>query len=321
MEKSLGAGAVDPRSSLGHKFREEMIATGQWDSVSKLSRSQAAAFRVEWLEKHHREYKRSKTKTTMWKRIDSDKGVYRNFGQLVISQGGWKDPSAIAGSLKLATQCVQLGHPWTKVHPQTGRTLFLELSFEFQEVFQEAWATHETEMDTGDVVAAPATLKLGDTPAAAMPKLVPDSASICGDDDAPLASPSKPKAKAKPTKHVAEASSSELKKVWPQVLKYKKDFQTAIGAATDLLSQIESVPDWDWAHNPNNHGKLERLLEETKQPFSSFHRRLLTEDPTVLKRSNTPEFLTVEGQAFLATADKLRELQRFTATLVKRHHS
>ena len=105
------------------------------------------------------------------------------------------------------------------------------------------------------------------------------------------------------------------------MLKYKKEFQAVMGTAGDLYKQIQNESDWEWARNPGNQGKLEVLLTETKQPLSSFHRRLLTEDPTVLRRSNTPEYLTVEARSFLATGEKLHELQRFTQTLVKRHHS
>ena len=84
--------------------------------------------------------------------VISTVGNMQHASQIVRPQGGFEDPEAVLGSLRLFAQCILLssglpGHvasdeerPWTMVHPQTGRQLYTELKFTWAEVMEQSWA-------------------------------------------------------------------------------------------------------------------------------------------------------------------------------------
>eukprot|EP00972_Heterocapsa_arctica_P047796 7049746-Heterocapsa_arctica.AAC.1 len=56
--------------------------------------------------------------------------------QLVVDDGGFADPEAVKGATRLMKQNFEMGGAWVKTHPQTHRTLFLKLKFEYREEFE-----------------------------------------------------------------------------------------------------------------------------------------------------------------------------------------
>ena len=52
---------------------------------------------------------------------------------------------------KLMNQAFALGSPRVTTHPQTGRTLFMKLHYEFKEVMGQSWATLKTQLSKGQI--------------------------------------------------------------------------------------------------------------------------------------------------------------------------
>ena len=44
-----------------------------------------------------------------------------------------------------------MGVPWVKVHVQTGRTMFLKLSYTWEEEYEQCWSQFHTDVLEGDV--------------------------------------------------------------------------------------------------------------------------------------------------------------------------
>ncbi len=118
---------VDPRSHIGAHYRKAMQGNPGHEKYEKMTRPEAARFRLDWAKKEFTKFKDSKMATKTWRRVDTQKGDYLNMDQLVHDQGGWQSSRAVQGSVKLIRKCVAMGPPWLKKHPQTERLMFLRL--------------------------------------------------------------------------------------------------------------------------------------------------------------------------------------------------
>ena len=67
-----------------------------------------------------------------------------NLGELVIAQGGWGDPAAVAGSIRMVAQNISMGRPWVGEDCQTSRQLYNKLTFGYTEEFTECWQDFKT---------------------------------------------------------------------------------------------------------------------------------------------------------------------------------
>ena len=76
---------LDPHSSLAQAFRREHVKDPSWKSDGKLA---AENYKVEWAKKQLTTLNFQHTKKESFSRVDTTKGEYKNFSQLVIGQGG-----------------------------------------------------------------------------------------------------------------------------------------------------------------------------------------------------------------------------------------
>ena len=96
MQDALKAGEVDPRSTLGGKFRDHLKQHPKGaENYGGLNRDDAKQYRLEWLKKTYKQWEEQRTYEKAWRRIDTDKGEYMSASQLVIDDGGWKGPEAL----------------------------------------------------------------------------------------------------------------------------------------------------------------------------------------------------------------------------------
>ena len=63
---------------------------------------------------------------------------------------------AVSGSFALCHKCMAMGGKWVGTHPQTGRLLFLELEFQFNETFTSSWTSFKKLALPGGAAAVPA---------------------------------------------------------------------------------------------------------------------------------------------------------------------
>ena len=114
-----------------------------------LSRFDAAQWRADWAKKELQTFRDEKIYKKSWRRVDTTRGDYLSASQLVTTDGGWSDPEAVAGAQCLIEKAIAMGDPWTRIHPQTKRLLFLKLNFSYQEEFEQCWSHFRTEISDG----------------------------------------------------------------------------------------------------------------------------------------------------------------------------
>ena len=94
-------------------------------------------------------------------------------------------------------------------------------------------------------------------------------------------------------------------------------------AATQLVDQIQGInsEEWAWANNPQNSGRLQNLVTETKASMSQFHRQFMTEDLQKIKGKFGTSTITSELTALLSLDTEIKKIEALTKQLVKRHHT
>jgi uncharacterized membrane protein YgcG len=186
-------GDMTAKSSIYNTFRS-YLSENVDDKIKyeNLSRPEQAEFKVEWAKKLVYGYEQEYTFCESYQKIDITRGVYQNVSQLVIDEGGWKDEAAVLGVLRLIAMCISMGAPFHFTHPQTRRTLFLKLTFEYREEFTRSWNTFKRQIDTvqqDEPTSLDTTSKAGVTPinevinatSQTQPRAHSADASACGD--------------------------------------------------------------------------------------------------------------------------------------------
>ena len=113
LQAALKDGKIAAKSALGNKFRSEVDTEG-------MTPAQIKQHRLEWANDLAEKLDARKTIVKEWRKVDSTAFPYRPFGKLVTDFGGWKDADAIKGATTGALQCLAMGEPWVRIHPQNG---------------------------------------------------------------------------------------------------------------------------------------------------------------------------------------------------------
>jgi hypothetical protein len=150
IDAAIKLGKVETRSGLGNKFRSD----SQAQDIKGMSNKEAAEFRMQWAMNLKQELIASKTVDKAWTRIDTNKYTYRPYGKMVLDFGGWSDPDAIKGATTGVLQCLLMGPPFIKQHPQTKMTLYAIAEIGWEETFTQSWR-HTIEYYAGDDDEAP----------------------------------------------------------------------------------------------------------------------------------------------------------------------
>jgi hypothetical protein len=314
LDAAMSAKAVDPRSTMGVVFRAAMKANeGEAKQYAGMSRQDAADYRMEWLKKEYTKFQELKVHSKSWKRVDTTNGKYMSASQLVIDDGGWDDEFAVGGAQKLIEKAIAMGDPWVRMHPQTGRALFLKLNFEFEELFEESWSTFKKEINDGTLAIAADPLALD--VAAGQADVAAGQADGGGNKPTPK---TKPAPKTKPQKDPQDKGFDDT---WRLALANKKLLLTVVSAAREIDEQIESAAAWSWAKNDQNQGKLTALMNALRADMTEFHRGFLAEEPGTIRKRHTKELVMVELATFNKLKDKMSALGEFVKTMQRRHLS
>jgi len=105
--------------------------------------------------------------------------------------------------------------------------------------------------------------------------------------------------------------------------RFRNKAMAAWAAATQLVDQIQAInsEEWAWANNPQNSGRLQNLVTETKASMSQFHRQFMTEDLQKIKGKFGTPTITTELTALLSLDTEIKKIEALTKQLVKRHHT
>jgi len=91
LKDALAEGKVDPRSYLGVRYRkylQEAASVEEKDAYSKANRQQQQSYRLNWAKTEFDRFEQGRTRSTSFSRTDTTRGLFMNFGRLVVHLGG-----------------------------------------------------------------------------------------------------------------------------------------------------------------------------------------------------------------------------------------
>ena len=300
LQDAISTGVFPTRGTLGNKFRAEVDQS----KVKNLSNKDAQTFRMQWAKDLQSSIVEKKTHAKKWTRVDSTKWTYRPFGKLVVDFGGWDDPDAVRGACTGALQCMTMGDPFVKIHPQTKMTLFAVAEIGWDEVFEQSWnqtmtyfakpneATVGELVDANEVDAKPGPIAKSKN----APK-EPITKTLKG-----------------PTTSPRDSKEAEEKKKHAQLMKdatrVKQKMTGATSRANEILQEITKDGKYMWARN-NDRGDrgLKQSLDDVRNSLNDWQRDfLVTSDFSMIKKKYSGDQIRVELSSFLlieSVVDKL----------------
>ena len=259
-----------------------------------------------------------------YEKVGETLGEMLNLGQLVIREGGWSDPLAIKGSLRLVGYCFLMQDRWKGRDRQTQRHLYRKLSHLDREVFTELWEDFKDHLaEAASVSAASVPDAVASTAAepkpapAKLPQPPPGKGTVPGKNKTDPKEPKEPKEK------------SELQTVISEATKMKVRVTAILGHATGVLSgiygdkdnNVEADEKWKWAANGDNGGTLRGLLKTVRAAITPYQNRWLTEDVADVKKTSSPETQVSELKNLLELKAKFENVKDQLDTMVTRHNA
>jgi hypothetical protein len=315
--KKLGKRDQNIKSSL-----DEFIATGDWDSrgrlatmfrktdlqtsIKDMTTAQAREFRLSWAKDLKSKIVEKKNQLKSWSRIDTTTWKYRPFGRLVLDFGGWTDPAAIQGATTGAMQCLMMGDPFVKEHPQTKMMLFAIADIEWSETFEQSWKETTDYYSNVDpaIAGAPESEKEGGET-----KVIKDQLNGGKTKN------DKPPTVADPKDLAIKKEAAEL---WSKGIKLKNQFTITMNRAVEILEEIKRDGKYDWARDSTKgRSLLENDLRHVRSCINSWQRDFcMSTDLPKFKKLYDQATVTVEITNFLKSEPKIGKLTRTCDAIV-----
>ena len=338
LHKAIADGKVLAQSALGNKFRAECKTAG-------MTAAEIKKYRLEWANDIATQLEAKKTHTKTWKRVDTTQFVYRPFGALVQWLGGWQDPAAIRGAATGAIQCLLLGPPYCREHPQTKMMNFAvaELSWkeEFEVSWQQAISYYTTDHDgarpgaPGPRPGAPGGSDGLAVPTGRVAKNSTKRVLADATTETATTTPSKKSSKVQQSQAQSDAEPSisppgsargsaggsgggsgdsekaRMADLFRKCVKVKTSYSAVTARADEILREIGVPKDrFSWAVN-NDQGDrmIKNQLSALKNQVSAFGREVLrVKNPMDLKKTYDQSRLVVELTTFATLAEKIDKL-------------
>ena len=205
-----------------------------------------------------------------------------------------------------------LGDPLVKVHPQTGRNVFLKLHFEFSEMLEESWQTLRRELSDG-MIGEP-------EPEVTEPIDNIDTADALKGNGKQAKGKAKPAPKGKPEK-TKDKETIKFEECWVAALKSRKLLLATIAQSSEISHQIESSEQWCWARNEQNQGTLNNMMANLRTSMSDFHKSFIAEEPSTIRKRHTRELIMGEMKTFGELHAKVIAIGDFVKVLQRRNTS
>ena len=325
--KVIESGRLEPKSYLGNKFRKSVEASGELEQYRAMDRAAAAAFRVKWAEREYENILMKRTQTTMWRRVDKEKGKYRPLGRLVKEYGGWRCAEAIKGAVCAAQKCLLLGPPWHRVHPQSGLVEYLVMECEFEESFAKSWCEFKEEWSQSKKkVDRPKALreqgkdnkvheKQGPPMVGNMPRALHDEGKGKNSEGADKGANNED---GEEGGQMHDTLKERMAKGFKEGNKVKVLFHNATSAFASVSDKIESCPSWGWAKGGTQHKKLLDAKADLQVSMSEWHQDfVVSKDGGALKRKFDTLRTTNEIENFVKLKPKVDKLNAVTKSLLR----
>jgi hypothetical protein len=310
-------------SYVANQFRTaHKPGTETGDMYKALNREEAKDFRAKWADKQYNDWKESKTHVKSWRRVDREHGTYMTIDQILLSEGG-EHPSidAVQGVHTLVAKNVTMGAPWVAIHPQTKRTLYLVLRFEYSEEYAVSWLACQNERSEGHIGVdnTTAAVDATDHGATVVPPTTAPRTTLAADTGTTPKPKVNAKAKAKGKSQSTSSSAGCDAALWKDSQKMKALFSKTTSAALEVCELIKLNAEWSWAANEQNGGALEADLVSLKARLTAFSRAFITEDSSGMKKRFGEETMTAELKQFVGLKVEVDKLAAKVDQLKKRH--
>ena len=342
LQKALAEGKVPAQSALGNRFRAEVDMQGKTPAEIK-------KFRLEWASNLMSQLEAKKIASKEWKRVDTTRFIYRPFGALVQHLGGWGDVAAIRGAATGALQCLVMGPPYYKKHPQTGMLNFAIAELSWEETFTASWQ-QAISYYTGDHKGAQAGPVLPPPPAPQTMVQANASASSSGKRKGETEQQTVPVPKGRGSKAAkvqkqqvqskhevapvpnisppgsargdggCDSERAKLAELFKKCVRIKASYAAVTARADEILREIP-VPGGRlaWAANNDQGDRMVKCaLDSLKDGVSEFGREVLrSKNQMDLKKSYDPSRLVFELTSFCILSEKVDKLGEICDGIVK----
>lgn len=144
LSDAVKTGEVDPRSSLGQRFKREMSESEAAEYKQLGTDCDRAEFRKAWAKRRLDTIVAGKTSEKTWRRINTELGEYLTLPALAVSWGFAADPEgALKHAQTYAKRCISLGGAWTEWDEMSEQVFYLVLKKQHREEFSKAWTLFE----------------------------------------------------------------------------------------------------------------------------------------------------------------------------------
>ena len=322
LKTAIATGVIPTKSHLGNKIRTE-----NGTSMKKMTNADAAKFRMKWAVDQIEKMEQTKTIMTKWSKIDTSTWIYRPFGRLVVDFGGWEDPNAIKGATTGAMQCMTMGDPFIKIHPQTKMLLFAIVEVSWKEQFEQSWSETMNYFENKVSGAAGPSTSCEELRTEAEIKAATEI------DTEPATPPPMiltPKAK-KGSKPIAVADAAadgaiedndpkkKLIRTVKEGTRLKTMLTVSMSRAQSILTEIERGGKYTWARG-NDHGdrRIQAAQDKVRSRLSDFQREfLVTADFPTMKKRYSVERITAELISFIDMTKDIEDLGKTIDGFVK----
>lgn len=250
---------------------------------------------------------------------------YRTAPKLFEDLGGRSDPSVAKGLAKAIQKCIAMGPPWLSPHPQHEMMEYVVIERGWEEKFKHSWQKYVTakgksaaalpghvasalEVGTAavSVVGTGGTVGVGGATAAkeaaaAKTMATPGTGKAKGGKTKPAGEtgnavlPSGSPSHGKKTKTEAEV---EFGKMMTKANKLKDTFLTQISRAVEVNENIKENRHWSWARGAKKE-ELDAEVAKVKSGMTEFHKELLLDDLSDLKKKHGNSTTEIELKAFV----------------------
>lgn len=313
LQEATRSGNFPAKGSLGNKFRDAHSKA----KLKSLTTSEGKTFRMDWAKKLESEIIEKKTHTKRWSRIDTTAWNYRPFGKMVLDFGGWDDPEAIRGAITGSLQCLTMGDPFVKIHPQTKMVLFAIAEIGWAEVFEQSWDQTMTYYKKDTPIPA---IENRETETAT--KATVDS-KLTRADQSTAAQKAKEKEKARVDKEMLDKDKADKcskekddpKKKFSMLVRdgtrVKQKLTSATLRAVEIEQEINRDGKFQWARNNDKGDRLIKTsVEVVRSHLNDWHRDfLVTSEFATIKKKYSVDRIVVELTRFIELEPMIDKLK------------
>lgn len=314
-------GGGDIRSPVGQRFSRSSSG-GKSDDYKRLSTAQKKEFRQKWGRDEYNKVAAKKSKSMVWRKVDSTKGVYLPIPVIIREEGG--DDEARTATYNYVKACWKMGGRWRKFNKMTKRMEWLYMKQEVHELFEQNWKLYE-EWSHNEGGGGNADGRSGGSPSAATVGASPVASGTSDGAD----NDDKKKGGAKRSRNATDpvpvptpkkSSRSPFDIAMGNASMTKKTYQATNSKATMVLENIATKQAWVPFKGYWQSELKQRIDDMSRVVLDGFGRDFCTMEVKDVKAKNDQQALLNECIAFSRALDpKIESCTKLVGKILKMH--